>query len=254
MKLAFHYTLGLGGENWRELIELARHTGFQAIDVDLRQASTLEPTEMLDALGELQPSTGRLPVAPGGVLNRKALRFCREIGLRTLTCSVRPSLPTPKSVLPDYQEWARMLADEGLRLAIEALTPLHLRRAEPFPFVQSFEQYCEFVEQVGPNAGFLLDTWHWHHGGFPSPEGLPVWHVHLADAWVGDPELVRDEERLFPGEGQIDLAGLLAALGAYGGFVAPEVFGQRGRFDSGEARARYGLASSNTALSVTLLT
>ena len=38
VKPTFHYTMGLGGETWREQIALARAAGFSAIDVDLRVA------------------------------------------------------------------------------------------------------------------------------------------------------------------------------------------------------------------------
>lgn len=237
---AFHYTLGTGTEDWRQQIQLARTAGFRAVDVDLRSAASMEPGEMLDALGELLPSSGRLPAYPGQRLDGRIPRFCEAIGLRTLTCSVPPALAEPRDLLPDYREWAAMLADSGLRLAIESLTPLHLRLAKPHPYVQSFGEFCDFVDAVGANAGFLLDTWHWHHGGYPSPRGLPVWHIHLADALAMPAEQVRDDERQFPGQGTIDLTGLLAQLPSYSGFVAAEVFGQRERFPDGVSRARFG--------------
>jgi len=237
---AFHYTLGLGTEDWRQQIALARAAGFRAIDVDLRGAAALEPAAMLDALGELTPSTGRLPAYPGQSLDPRIPRFCNAIGLRTLTCSVPPALAEPRDLLPEYQKWAAMLAEAGLSLAIESLTPLHLRTAKPYPYVQSFAEYCDFVGLVGPNAGFLLDTWHWHHGGYPSPRGLQVLHIHLADALALPPEQVRDEERAFPGEGVVDLPGLLANLSGYGGYIAAEVFGQKERFPDGLSRARFG--------------
>ena len=84
---------------------------------------------------------------------------------------------------------------------MESLTPLHLRRAKAVPYVQSCVEYSDFVDALGGHSGFLFDSWHWHHGGYPSPRGLPVWHVHLADAGMMAAEEVRDGERLFPGGG-----------------------------------------------------
>lgn len=236
----FHYTLGLGAEDWRQQIELARAAGFRAIDVDLRHAASLDPQEMLDALAGLVPSTGRLPAYPGQQLDPRIPRFCQAIGVNTLTCSVPPALDEPRDLLPEYREWAAMLAGCGLHLAIESLTPLHLRQAKPHRYVQSFGEYSDFVTAVGPNAGFLLDTWHWHHGGYPSPRGLRVLHIHLADARAIPPEQIRDEEREFPGEGVVNLAALLSELPAYNGFVAAEVFGQKDRFANAVARATFG--------------
>lgn len=48
-------------------------------------------------------------------------------------------------------------------------------------------------------CGFLFDSVHWHHGGCQSPQGLPVWQVHLAVGEVMAAEKVREAERLFAG-------------------------------------------------------
>ena len=52
-----------------------------------------------------------------------------------------PALDAPADVLPEYREWAAMLAGAGVNLAIEALTPLPLRFAKPYPYVQSFAAF-----------------------------------------------------------------------------------------------------------------
>jgi len=56
VKPTFHYTMGKGGETWREQIELARAAGFAAIDVDLRAARTIEAEEILEALAGMVAS------------------------------------------------------------------------------------------------------------------------------------------------------------------------------------------------------
>lgn len=248
---AFHYTLGSGSETWREQIGLARAAGFPAIDLDIRVAVRLDAQEVIDVLGELRPATGRLPAYPGQRLDPSVARFCRRVGLRVLTCSVRPSLPAPADLLPDYQGWAKTLADEGLQLAIEALTPLHLQNEHPYPYIQTLPQLLDFISSTGPNAGLLFDTWHWHHGGLTLadlPEEIPILHIHLADSPDLPHDLIRDTERLFPGEGTVILTDLLRAVPHYQGFVAPEVFGQRDRFPSAIARARHGLQTTRAIL------
>lgn len=251
MKPAFHYTLGRGNETWREQIALAAEAGFTAIDLDIRDAARMDAAEVTGLLGGLQPATGRLPVYPGQRLDPAVALFCRKVGIRVLTCSVRPSLPEAADLLPEYQTWAKMLADEGLQLAIEALTPLHLREEHPFPYIQSLPQLLDFIHATGPNAGLLFDTWHWTHGELGAvnvPLDLPVLHVHLADAPDLPAHLIRDNERLFPGEGTVDLPALLRAIPHYDGFVAPEVFGQSDRFPTALARARHGLETTRAIL------
>ncbi len=105
--------MGKGGETWREQIELARAAGFAAIDVDLRAARTIEAEEMLEALAGMVASSGRLPVYPGENLEPGVVEFCRRIGLKTLTCSVPPSLDEARNLVPGYREWAERLGGRG---------------------------------------------------------------------------------------------------------------------------------------------
>ena len=204
-----------GGESWRDEIELARAAGFAAIDVDLRVVGTIEGEEMLEALGGMVASSGRLPVYPGQRLDPKVVEFCRRIGLKMLTCSVPPSVYERRDLVPKYREWVERLGELGMRLAIESLTPLYLRRAKAVPYVQTSGAYCDFVEALGGHAGFLFDSWHWHHGGYLSPRGLAMWHVRLTDA--GRWQRRRVGERLFPGEGVILKTAVRTAK--CGGFV-----------------------------------
>ncbi|MEU8729349.1 sugar phosphate isomerase/epimerase family protein [Streptomyces tendae] len=80
------------------------------------------------------------------------------------------------------------------------------------------------------NAGILIDSYHWHaSGGVPSdvdqvPDGMPLF-VHINDAPALDRSLLTDSMRLLPGQGGIDLTGLLRALHrrAYEGPVSVEL-------------------------------
>ena len=74
-----------------------------------------------------------------------------------------------------------------------------------------------FARDSGSNCGVLLDSWHWHHAG-ANPEDIikagreAIVHVQVNDAAREAPEQVRDNERLLPGEGVIDLTGFFHAL------------------------------------------
>ena len=89
-------------------------------------------------------------------------------------------------------------------------------------------------EASGPNVGVTLDAWHWHHAGstvadIRSADASRIVHVHVSDARAMPAEEVRDDMRLLPGEGVIDLVGFFGALKAIGyrGGVAPETIGPR---------------------------
>ena len=87
---------------------------------------------------------------------------------------------------------------------------------------------------VGANVGVTLDAWHWYHSGgtvadIRAADASRIVHVHVSDARAMPPEEVRDDMRLLPGEGVIDLVGFFQALKAIGyrGGVAPETIGPR---------------------------
>ena len=85
-----------------------------------------------------------------------------------------------------------------------------------------------------PNAGLVIDAWHWFRSG-PDPKllrtipGEKVIHLQISDAPAEpEPDVVAETigKRLLPGEGDIDLPGLLRILDETGrqGPTAVEVF------------------------------
>jgi len=118
-----------------------------------------------------------------------------------------------------------------MKLGLEFHSPLHLRRARPHEVLWRMDETLSFARSCGENVGLLLDSWHWHHAGAGTADilaaGGDILHVEVADAADLDPEDVRDDERLLPGRGVVDLDGFFTALGTIGyrGLVTPEVFG-----------------------------
>jgi sugar phosphate isomerase/epimerase len=91
----------------------------------------------------------------------------------------------------------------------------------------------DFAKECGPNVGLLLDSWHWHHAGATTDDIVAagrdrIVHVHFNDAPNLPPEQIRDDHRLLPGEGVINLVGFLKALQTIGytDALSVEVFGR----------------------------
>jgi sugar phosphate isomerase/epimerase len=150
---------------------------------------------------------------------------------------------------------ARILGVYGIRLGLEFVGPHHLRTAWKFPFIWTMEETLDWIAAIGePNVGLLLDSIHWHTTGSTAadierlkPEQIV--HVHLNDAPDVPVEEVRDNVRLYPGEGVIDLAGFLGALNriGYRGVVSQEVLLPEAPTDSAEsliARSKAGFDKS----------
>jgi sugar phosphate isomerase/epimerase len=117
------------------------------------------------------------------------------------------------------------------------------------------DEMLEFARECGPNAGVLLDSWHWHHAGATVKDILTagresIIHVQVADAPDLPPEKILDNERLMPGEGVIDFAGFFGALRkiGYSGGVSPEVFGRGLKDIPPEQGARLGLETTQAVM------
>ncbi len=120
-----------------------------------------------------------------------------------------------------------------MRLGLEFLGPLHLRKQFKYEFIWRMNEMLEFAKECGPNVGLLLDAWHWHHAGATTEDIVNagrerIVHVHFDDAPKLPPEQIRDDQRLLPGEGVINLTGFLQALQkiGYRDALSVEVFGR----------------------------
>lgn len=122
----------------------------------------------------------------------------------------------PERMAPHLLELARQAADAGTRVALEPM---------PFTNVRTPFQGLELIELVDhPAAGLCLDIWHVERVGVPVADvaripGHRIVAVELDDA-PREPEqdLLPDTfaGRRFPGEGDFDIAGFVAAIRATG--------------------------------------
>jgi sugar phosphate isomerase/epimerase len=167
----------------------------------------------------------------------EACRFAAQVGCRVALLGIPPSSEQLKAEqCKIYRERLKqccaVLDDYSIRLALECITPLHMRRAHPYEFIWRNGEMLDFGLSVSPNAGLILDAWHWHHGG-GDPESIRsvpadrILDVHLSDSGPDAAEDIRDFERLLPGQGVIDFRLFLQLLDEkrYCGAFAVEVFG-----------------------------
>lgn len=184
--------------------------------------------------------------------------FCRAIGCSRFQLVLGPMTLPGQTKRERWVQVRRRLAAVGavlakhdVRLGLEFLGPLVFRMpperpgatatdlagrgaSPPVPFVWTLRDTLALCADSAPNVGVTLDAWHWHHSGgttadIRAADPSRVVHVHVSDARAMPAEEVRDDMRLLPGEGVIDLVGFFRALAAIGyrGGVAPETIGPR---------------------------
>lgn len=249
MFLSLNSVLISGRVKWPEFARLAAKVGFPGTDVALAPAMEAGAAATRDLLAQLhvKPAVLDFPVEfrkddaafeAGLPKLKEAAPFAAAIGCPRMVTYIMSSSPIPKDELRKtykarFTECARILAGSNVRLGLEFLGPLHLRKAFPHEFIWRMNEMLEFAKECGPNVGLLLDVWHWHHAGATTQDILAagresIVHVHFNDAPNLPPEQIRDNQRLLPGEGIIDLVGFLRALQkiGYTDALSVEVFGR----------------------------
>src|SRR5579863_8329376 len=240
----------IGGKlNWRQFAELASTTGFKGVDVMLEAAMSDGVKRTKGALGELslRPAFVNLPVEfrkddaafrSTMPLLEEAAPFSAAIGCPRMMTYIPPSTDTPKDELrriykARFTQIADMLARSHCRLGLEFLGPLQLRQRGKYEFIWKMNEMLEFAKECGSNVGLTLDAWHWYHAGGTTDDIVAAGKnrivvIHFDDSARLPPEQVRDNERLLPGEGVIDLTGFLRALRqiGYEDSLSIEVFGR----------------------------
>ena len=271
MYLSLNGTLVAGRVPWPDFARLAARTGYPGVDLDLAKAFAEgfpATRTLLDQL-KLKPAVAGLPVEfrkEDEIFQKDleklepAAHFAAALGCPRMTTWLMPSSNTPKVrlrtlYLKRFRACAEILARSQVRLGFEFISPLHLRKMYPHEFIWRMPEMVAFAKECGPNCGVLLDSWHWHHAG-GTPEDIiqagkqGIVHAQVNDAARQSPEEVRDDERLMPGEGVINLTGFFAALKeiGYEGGVSVEVFGRGLKDMPPEQGARLGLETGRDVM------
>lgn len=267
MFLSLNSILISGRVGWPEFAQLAAKTGFPGTDVMLKPAmqAGAEETKSLLAQLKVRPAVIDFPVEfrkddatfrEGLSHLSEAARFAAAIHCPRMITYIMSSSDTPKDELraqykQRFSESAKILAASNVRLGLEFLGPLHLRKQFKYEFIWRMNEMLEFTKECGPNVGLLLDAWHWHHAGATTEDIVNagrerIVHVHFDDAPKLPPEQIRDDQRLLPGEGVINLTGFLQALQkiGYRDALSVEVFGRGLKDMPVEKAAKLGLDSA----------
>jgi sugar phosphate isomerase/epimerase len=239
---------GIGAVDDVQLIQKAAEYGFGAVDID---AKSLEERIGTEGARELLAQHGvrigaiGLPVEWRGSDTEfrqglealaAAAAAAERLGCDACCTYILPSTdqkPAPfmAAAIRRLRICAEVLGAHGVRLGLEFVGPHHLRTAWKHPYIWTAEETLEMIAAIGlPNVGLLVDTFHCHTTGL-TPEDLlnlraeQIVHVHINDAQDGPVERLLDNDRLYPGEGAIDLPAYLRSLKriGYRGVVAQEV-------------------------------
>jgi sugar phosphate isomerase/epimerase len=261
---------------WPEFARLAARVGYGGVDWSLgpAQAEGLERTKALFAELKIKPTIVNLPMARpfpfGG--EERAFRdalgkladdaaFSAAVGCRKMMVVLPPTGPSPKDeyrkvVRDRIAAVAEVLQKSTTRLGLEFLGVQQFRAGRagdppPHPFIWTLPETVALAKDCGANIGVILDVWHWHHSGgstadIAGTEKERVVHVHMSDARPMPPEAVRDNMRVMPGEGTIDLVGFFQALRriGYADGVSPEPLGRVPAEMSAEDAAKLGLETT----------
>jgi sugar phosphate isomerase/epimerase len=242
---------------WPEFAYLAARTGYGGVDWSLApaQAEGLARTRALFAELKIRPAIANLPMARplpfGGseAIFTEALgkladdaAFGAAAGCRAMMVVLPPTGPVPKD---EYRKQVRdrvaaisdVLRKSDTRLGLEFLGVPQFRVPRAgivsHPFIWTLPETVALAGDCGTNIGVVLDVWHWHHSGgaladILATDASRIVHVHVSDARPMPPDEVRDDMRVMPGEGTIDLVGFFRALDRIGyvGGVSPEPLGR----------------------------
>jgi sugar phosphate isomerase/epimerase len=246
------------GVSGADKIRLAAKVGYGGVDWDLGPAKTagLDATKALFAELKIRPTIVNLPMARpfpfGGETPAfndalKALAedaaFVHDVGCSKMMVVLPASTSMPKAAMramavERLSAIAGILAKSGIRLGVEFLGPLYFRTGRADgpkvePFIWNMRDAVQLAKDAGANVGVILDAWHWHHSqstvaDIADAGAARIVHVHVSDAKAMPAADVRDNMRLMPGEGIINLTGFFTALktAGYAGGVSPEPLGR----------------------------
>jgi len=271
MYLSLNETIVADRVAWPEFARLAATTGFTGVDLSTSGAMKegLDATRTLLAQTKLTPAIAGLPVEfrkDDATYQRdlgnleSAAQFvaaagCPRMNTYLMSSSDRPKAEQRKIYKGRLRPAADILARSHVRLGLEFLGPLHLRKMFPYEFIWRMDEMLEFAKEIGPNVGLELDSWHWHHAGATVKDIVAAGKENIVNVQVNDSpalpaEKIRDDERLMPGEGIIDLVSFFRALKeiGYAEGISPEVFGRGLKNIPPEEGARLALQTTSAVM------
>ncbi|MCC2685108.1 MAG: xylose isomerase [Paenibacillaceae bacterium] len=237
--------------NLRNMIQLAAEYNFGAVDTNGKALRELIGDQEASAANEFLQEQGVRIGAIGlsaqwridDVQFRNGLaqliedaKAASQVGCKVCTTFILPSTDLEAAQFMAAATRRLRLAAQimdayGIRLALEFVGPHHLRTKWKNPFIWTVDQ-TRYTNELGTSDIKKLDK-------------SQIVHVHINDAPSVPVAEALDNNRLYPGEGVIDLAGFLQALKqiGYDGVVAQEVLTPQPPTESSEALVRKSQAA-----------
>ncbi len=255
-KYTIHLTPGSIGvkAEQRELIDLAHHYGYEAVEPQPAYLATLKDDE-IKALTEYLQARQLVWGAAGLTVEFRQTDEMFNEGMKKLpaqAAALRKAGVTRVGtwMRPSHDTWtyrqhfdiytrrlgavADVLGGQGLRLGLEYVGPKLNWSAMRHPFIHTMAETKELIAAMGKkNVGFVLDSWHWYTAGEGKADLLTLRNADVVSVDLNDAPLGRkveeqiDSQRELPAAtGVIDIATFLNALQAigYDGPIRPEPF------------------------------
>jgi sugar phosphate isomerase/epimerase len=257
---------------WPEMAQLAAKLGYGGAGLPLAAAMQdgAEKTRALYSDLKLRPDFFNMPASPFASDDAtfqksmehldEACAFAVAVDCPRALIVMQTSSDTPKDeyrkiALDRARAMSEVMNRYKVRVGLEFLGPHYFRSRKKYEFMTAEPEVLEFCKDAGPNWGLVLDTWHWYHSGSTIDEIVSagkerIVTVHISDAKKMPPDDVRDNMRLFPGEGDIDLIGIFQALKkiGYEDGVMPETLGRVPESWTPEQAAKAALDSTRAVL------
>ncbi|MGQ4664743.1 sugar phosphate isomerase/epimerase family protein [Metabacillus halosaccharovorans] len=243
----------------KQFIELASEYSFQSVDLDAKDL--IEVYGLIGAKEILQVNNIHLGAIGLPVEWRSsheeftkdlvnlasAAKAAQDLGCTRCCTYILPSTDVKSAqfmslAVKRLRICAEILGSYDVRLGLEYVGPHHLRNTWKNPFIWTQEETLQLIDAIGlPNVGLLLDSYHWYTTGLSSEDlsnlnEQQIIHVHINDAADLPVEGLKDNDRLYTGEGVIDLHLFLKSIKetGYSGPISQEVLTPEQPSESGE--------------------
>lgn len=235
----------LGEREFPVGIEAAAKAGFTAVELwlphvekflaaghSLAEARAILRDNAIEAAGAcfvagLITSTGE---AKRKAFDAAKARFelCQELGARTIVCvgdgPAAPTLEDYTTAAEQTREVCDLATSFGLTVALEFVAG--------FPFLGTLASAARVVNDADHvHLGILFDCFHFWAGrskmeDFDRLRGAPIAFVHLNDARDLPREILRDSDRVLPGQGCFPLRQIVQRIRqtGYDGYYSLELF------------------------------
>jgi sugar phosphate isomerase/epimerase len=246
--------IGVSPANLDAALTYAKTGGFQGLELNIQEIATLVAEQGAEAVKAKFESAGIKPAGWGLPVDWRGSedKWRSELGrlpslaaaaaaigsLRTFTwispiSDEKPLEENRKFHIDRWRPICEILAEYRISAGLEFIGPKTIRDRGKYEFIYKMGDMLDMCREIGPNAGLLIDCWHWYTSGgtVAELEALKrneVVYVHVNDAPEGvDVDSQIDNDRRLPAQtGVIDIAGFLGALRkiGYEGPIVAEPF------------------------------